>query len=152
MVEIPQRRLHDNEAIEAVSAESLSLALADNLMARDWAAWSLALIVLGFGLTRDLPSQQGSDMCLCDDAPHQQSADVEVSKDRGNIGTASSRMSPREVIEAVGEPQIVQQVQANLKEKLAVIEEVRADLNAEGITVPGIVVCGEQSAGEFGSH
>jgi hypothetical protein len=56
-------------------------------------------------------------------------------------------MSPREV-DVVVEPQVVRQVQANLKEKLAVIEEVRADLNAEGITVPGIVVCGEQSAGK----
>lgn len=76
---------------------------------------------------------------------------MHVRPDRALNRRRRARMSPREV-DVVVEPEIVRQVQEELKEKLAVIEEVRADLNAEGITVPGIVVCGEQSAGEFGSH
>lgn len=35
-----------------------------------------------------------------------------------------------------------------LQRKLDVLERLRADLDAEGISVPGIVVCGSQSAGK----
>lgn len=37
---------------------------------------------------------------------------------------------------------------AKLQRRLDVIERIRADLENENITVPGIVVCGSQSAGK----
>jgi hypothetical protein len=32
--------------------------------------------------------------------------------------------------------------------QLSLIEEIRGDLQEEGVTVPGVVVCGDQSAGQ----
>ena len=37
---------------------------------------------------------------------------------------------------------------SKLRPKLEALEQVRGDLNKEGISVPGIVVCGAQSAGK----
>jgi len=37
------------------------------------------------------------------------------------------------------------QVKTNLHQQLMVLEEIRVNLQAEGIDVPGIVVCGKQS-------
>jgi hypothetical protein len=58
-------------------------------------------------------------------------------------------MAPLEAFPAADQ-QMTRQAHADLQQKLNVLEEVRADLEAEGIKVPGIVVCGDQSAGESG--
>jgi hypothetical protein len=38
--------------------------------------------------------------------------------------------------------------QARLTHQLNIVEEIRGDLNEQGIDLPGVVVCGDQSAGE----
>lgn len=45
-------------------------------------------------------------------------------------------------------PTIQSIFEGHLRKKLDVLESIRADLNEEKITVPGIVVCGSQSTGK----
>lgn len=48
-------------------------------------------------------------------------------------------------------PSVLYEAQSDLSRQLILLEEVRAALQAENITdidLPGIVVCGDQSAGE----
>lgn len=71
-------------------------------------------------------------------------------------GGASQPHSPEKVLDPLSESgssnavaaSVLYAAQARFQEKLSTIEEVRADLEAEGIAVPGVVVCGDQSAGK----
>lgn len=75
-------------------------------------------------------------------------SDKIVQGDQSDSLTPSLESSSETTTEAVGMQEFNEEFDSRLRPKLEALEQVRGDLNKEGISVPGIVVCGAQSAGK----